>query len=69
MVIHIYIYRYYAQCRETDIYVGGKHEYQCQCGTHEEGQQVDEEVLHGRGEAAYTLVNTGLQFARLIVGP
>jgi len=52
---------------EADIEVGGKHQNQCEDGTHEQRQKVDEEVLYGGREAAYPLVDSCLQFARFVV--
>ena len=54
---------------ESDVDVGGKHEDEGKEGTCEEGQEVDEDALHGGGEAAYALVDTGLEFAGLVAAP
>ena len=53
----------YEEGRESYIDVGGEDEDEGEDCAREEGQEVDEEVLHRAGEAAHTLVDTCLELA------
>ena len=51
---------------QTHIHIGHEHQDQCQEGRSEEGQEVDERVLHRGRERTDTLVDTRLQAAGLV---
>ena len=55
-----------AECHQSDIDVGSKHQYQGQHGTCEERQDFDEEIVHRVRQAHDAPVYTRLQFASLV---
>ena len=57
------------QRRQAYVHIGRENEDERQDGAHDHGQEVDEEVLDGAGNAAGTLVDARLEHTGRIVAP